>query len=110
MNDEGSKNFEAQLKVRAKAGNLLDIADIPQPGLLKTWSTTATSWAAPAADVGQCRRELERRLEGIRKPFLMGPSKCGTSGCDVKSFVVVLPTMFADNGLGTVRRRGLSRR
>ncbi|MCE1175462.1 MAG: carbohydrate ABC transporter substrate-binding protein, partial [Propionibacteriales bacterium] len=33
---EGSRDFEAQLPVRLKAGNAPDIAYIPQPGLLQT--------------------------------------------------------------------------
>jgi alpha-glucoside transport system substrate-binding protein len=36
---EGSRDFEAQLPVRIKAGNAPDIAYIPQPGLLKTLVT-----------------------------------------------------------------------
>ena len=43
---EFSKQFEAQITVRAKAGNLPDIGIMPQPGLLKTM--VATGKAVPA--------------------------------------------------------------
>jgi alpha-glucoside transport system substrate-binding protein len=43
---EFDKSFEAQILVRAKAGNLPDIAIVPQPGLLK--SLVATGKAVPA--------------------------------------------------------------
>jgi alpha-glucoside transport system substrate-binding protein len=43
---EFDKSFEAQILVRAKAGNLPDIGIIPQPGLLK--SLVATGKAVPA--------------------------------------------------------------
>jgi alpha-glucoside transport system substrate-binding protein len=43
---EFDKSFEAQILVRAKAGNLPDIAIVPQPGLLK--ALVATGKAVPA--------------------------------------------------------------
>ncbi len=48
---EGSKEFEAQLKVRAAAGNPPDIAYIPQPGLLATLVADGYVEAGP----GRCR-------------------------------------------------------
>ncbi|MEJ2412772.1 MAG: hypothetical protein P8Y34_07240, partial [Anaerolineales bacterium] len=33
---EGSKEFEASISIRVEAGDAPDIADFPQPGLLKT--------------------------------------------------------------------------
>jgi alpha-glucoside transport system substrate-binding protein len=46
---EFDKSFEAQILVRAKAGNLPDIAIVPQPGLLKSLVATGKAVAADQA-------------------------------------------------------------
>src|SRR4051812_47855600 len=48
VNYEGNKDFEAQVLVRAKAGNPPDLAIVPQPGLLKQLVSTGKAVQAPS--------------------------------------------------------------
>ena len=93
---EGSKEFEAQLKVRAEAGNPPDIAYIPQPGLLATLVADGYVKAAPeavAANVDEYWGADWKAYGTVDGTFYAAPL-----GANVKSFVWYSPTMFADNG------------
>ncbi len=63
---EGSSEFEAQLKVREKAGNPPDIALIPQPGLLANQVATGSVKKPSATGGEERRRELDAGLEDLR--------------------------------------------
>ena len=93
---EGSGEFEAQLKVREKAGNPPDIALIPQPGLLQTMVGTG-SVKEPSATA------LANTQEGWSQDWIDLGTVDGTfyaapNSSNVKSFVWYSPSMFADNG------------
>jgi len=94
---EGSKEFEAQLVVRARSGNPPDIAYIPQPGLLRSLvEDTGAVVAAPdtvAANVDEFFGEDWKSYGTVDGTFYAAPL-----GANVKSFVWYSPSMFADNG------------
>ncbi|WP_211281814.1 ABC transporter substrate-binding protein [Sanguibacter antarcticus] len=94
---EGSREFEAQLLVRLKAGSAPDIAYLPQPGLLKTIVTdTDAAVAAPdavAANVDTYFSESWKGYGSVDGTFYAAPL-----GANMKSFVWYSPTMFADAG------------
>lgn len=93
---EGSKEFEAQLKVRAEAGNPPDIAYIPQPGLLKTLVDDGYVKPAPEAvskNVDEYWGADWKAYGTVNDTFYAAPL-----GANVKSYVWYSPKMFADNG------------
>lgn len=94
---EGSKEFEAQLKVRVKAGNAPDIAYIPQPGLLATLvkedKAVKTAPEAVSKLVDDNFGPDWKKYGTVDGTFYAAPL-----GANVKSFVWYSPKMFADNG------------
>jgi alpha-glucoside transport system substrate-binding protein len=93
---EFDKSFEAQILVRAKAGNLPDIGIVPQPGLLK--SLVATGKAVPA---DQATSDLVDKnfapswkdLGSVDGKFYAPPQNAS-----MKSFVWYSPKEFKDKG------------
>jgi alpha-glucoside transport system substrate-binding protein len=96
VNYQGDKSFEAQILVRAKAGNPPDLAIVPQPGLLKQLVATGKAVEAPAtvgANVDKFWGEDWKGLATIDGKFYGAPL-----GANVKSFVWYSPAMFKDKG------------
>ncbi len=93
---EGSGEFEAQLKVREKAGNPPDIALIPQPGLLATMVGTG-SVVQPTADAVT---NMDANWQPIWKQYgtVDGTFYAPPNSSNLKSLVWYKPSMFADNG------------
>jgi alpha-glucoside transport system substrate-binding protein len=93
---EGSNEFEAQLKVREKAGNPPDIALIPQPGLLATMVGTGS--------VVKPNAETEANVDANFSPdwkaygSVDGTFYAPPNSSNLKSLVWYSPKMFADNG------------
>ncbi len=93
---EGSKEFEAQLKVRVQAGNPPDIAYVPQPGLLQTLVGTGKVKEAPSQvsdNVDKWFGDDWRSYGSVDDKLYAAPL-----GANVKSFVWYSPKMFSDNG------------
>ena len=93
---EGDKSFEAQVLVRAKAGNPPDIAYVPQPGLLKQLVATGKVVEAPAetaANVDEFWGEDWKAYGTVDGKFYAAPL-----GANVKSLVWYSPSEFKDKG------------
>ncbi len=94
---EASREFEAQLLVRIKAGNAPDIAYVPQPGLLATLvDQTKKVVPAPAeveANVDKNWEESWKEYGTVDGTFYAAPL-----GSNVKSYVWYSPKMFEDGG------------
>ncbi len=95
---EGSKEFEAQLQVKLKAGSPPDIAYIPQPGLLQTLvkqypDKVVEASAGTAANVDQYFAASWKDYGSVDGKFYAAPL-----GANVKSFVWYSPAKFAENG------------
>lgn len=89
---EGDKSFEAQVLVRAKAGNPPDIGIVPQPGLLKQLVATGSVKAAPpevAANVDKFWTKDWKTYGTVNNTFYAAPL-----GANVKSFVWYSPKEF----------------
>ncbi len=93
---EGSAEFEAQLKVREKAGNPPDIALIPQPGLLANQVATG-SVKKPSAQV---EKNVDENWTPDWKAYgsVDGVFYAPPNSSNMKSLVWYSPSMFADNG------------
>ncbi len=93
---EGSSEFEAQLKVREKAGNPPDIALIPQPGLLANQVATG-SVKKPSAQV---EKNVDENWTPDWKAYgsVDGVFYAPPNSSNMKSLVWYSPKMFADNG------------
>jgi len=93
---EGSSEFEAQLKVREKAGNPPDIALIPQPGLLANQVATG-SVKKPSAQV---EKNVDENWTPDWKAYgsVDGVFYAPPNSSNMKSLVWYSPSMFADNG------------
>ncbi|MGB7983257.1 MAG: ABC transporter substrate-binding protein [Candidatus Nanopelagicales bacterium] len=93
---EGSAEFEAQLKVREKAGNPPDIALIPQPGLLANQVATG-SVKKPSATT---EANIDANWQPIWKDYgsVDGEFYAAPNSSNLKSLVWYSPSMFADNG------------
>ncbi len=97
VNYEGNKDFEAQVLVRAKAGNPPDIAIVPQPGLLKQLVATGKAVEPPAqvgANVDKFWAKDWKTYGTVDGKFYAAPL-----GANVKSLVWYSPQMFKDAGL-----------
>ncbi|MGF0118404.1 ABC transporter substrate-binding protein [Promicromonospora sp. Marseille-Q5078] len=95
---EPSREFEAQLLVRVKAGNAPDIAYLPQPGLLNTIVKDYPDAIQPAPDataanVDEFWNETWKGYGTVDGTFYSAPL-----GANAKSFVWYSPSMFADAG------------
>jgi alpha-glucoside transport system substrate-binding protein len=96
VNYQGDKSFEAQILVRAKAGNPPDLAIVPQPGLLKQLVATGKAVEAPQAvsdNVDKFWGEDWKGLATVDGKFYSAPL-----GANVKSFVWYSPKMFQEGG------------
>ncbi|QAY63875.1 carbohydrate ABC transporter substrate-binding protein [Xylanimonas allomyrinae] len=95
---EGSREFEAQLLVRLKAGTPPDLAYLPQPGLLNTVVNDYPDLIKPApaqteANVDQYFSESWKSYGTVDGTFYAAPL-----GANVKSFVWYSPQDFKDKG------------
>jgi len=93
---EGDKSFEAQILVRAKAGNPPDLAYVPQPGLLKQLVATGTVVAPPAAvsaNVDKFWSKDWKAYGTVDGKFYAAPNSA-----NVKSLVWYSPSEFKDKG------------
>ena len=93
---EGDKSFEAQVLVRAQAGNPPDIAIIPQPGLLAQLVETGAAKPAPeavAANVDEFWGEDWKGYGTVDGEFYAAPL-----GASMKSLVWYSPKEFEENG------------
>lgn len=95
---EGSRDFEAQLPVRLKAGNAPDIAYIPQPGLLATLVKDYPGKVYPAGDLAT--QNVDTYYDPAWKTYgsVDGKFYAVPVGANVKSFVWYSPKAFADKG------------
>ncbi|MGL4173502.1 MAG: ABC transporter substrate-binding protein [Actinomycetota bacterium] len=93
---EGSKEFESQLKVRVKSGNVPDIALIPQPGFVADLARDGKLKKAPAA--------TEKNVDELFGPdwkaygVVDGTFYAAPLDAAVKSLVWFSPQAFADKG------------
>ncbi|MDF2849184.1 MAG: carbohydrate transporter substrate-binding protein [Oerskovia sp.] len=94
---EGSREFEAQLLVRVKAGNAPDIAYLPQPGLLQT-IVQDTGTIVPAPDA--TAKNVDENWEASWKDYgtVDGVFYAAPLGANVKSYVWYSPAAFSDGG------------
>jgi alpha-glucoside transport system substrate-binding protein len=93
---EGDKSFEAQVLVRAKAGNPPDLAYVPQPGLLQQLVATGAVKPAPAAveaNVDKFFTPDWKKYGTVDGKFYAAPL-----GANVKSLVWYSPSEFKDKG------------
>jgi alpha-glucoside transport system substrate-binding protein len=94
---EADKTFEAQILVRAKAGNPPDIAILPQPGLLQQLVATGKVKEAPpevVANVDKWWNPEWKTYGTVDGKFYAAPY-----GANVKSFVWYSPAEFQEKGL-----------
>jgi len=93
---EGDKSFEAQVLVRARAGNPPDLAIVPQPGLLKQLVATGKAVEAPA----QTAANVDKHWEKSWKEYgsVDGKFYAAPLGANVKSFVWYSPSEFQEKG------------
>jgi alpha-glucoside transport system substrate-binding protein len=94
---EADKTFEAQILVRAKAGNPPDIAILPQPGLLQQLVATGKVKEAPpevVANVDKWWNPEWKTYGTVDGKFYAAPY-----GANVKSFVWYSPSEFQEKGL-----------
>jgi len=94
---EGDKSFEAQVLVRAKAGNPPDLAIIPQPGLLKQLVATGKVVEAPAK-VGE---NVDEFWSADFKDYgtVDGKFYAAPLGANLKSLVWYSPAEFEEKGI-----------
>lgn len=95
---EGSREFEAQLPVRVKAGNAPDLAYIPQPGLLQTLVKENADKVVPVgeaatANVDKYYKEFWKNVGMVDGKYYGIPI-----GANAKSFVWYSPKTFAEKG------------
>ncbi|MGB8649369.1 MAG: ABC transporter substrate-binding protein [Mycobacteriales bacterium] len=96
VNYEGDKSFEAQVLVRAKAGNPPDLAIVPQPGLVQQLVATGRAKPAPAevsANVDKFWNKDWKAYGTVNGTFYAAPL-----GASVKSLVWYSPKEFKDKG------------
>lgn len=94
---EASREFEAQLLVRVKAGNAPDVAFLPQPGLLQT-IVRDTGTIVPAPDA--VSKNVDEFFEPTWKEYgtVDGVFYAAPMDANVKSYVWYSPAAFADGG------------
>ena len=93
---EGSAEFEAQIQVRAEAGNLPDISFHGQPGMVATLVDMGAVVEAPAAvaeNVDTYWTPAWKDYGTVDGTFYAAPL-----GASVKDYVWYSPSMFADGG------------
>jgi alpha-glucoside transport system substrate-binding protein len=97
INYEGDKSFEAQVLVRAQAGNPPDLAIVPQPGLVQQLVGTGKAVEAPAetaANVDEFWGEEWKAYGSVDGTFYAAPL-----GANMKSLVWYSPAEFEEKGL-----------
>jgi alpha-glucoside transport system substrate-binding protein len=93
---EGSKEFETQIGVRAKAGNAPDIAIFPQPGLMTDQAKAGNLKPAPKAvsDLVDKNWSADWKKYGtVDGVFYTAPMLA-----NVKGYIWYAPKTFKDNG------------
>jgi alpha-glucoside transport system substrate-binding protein len=93
---EFDKSFEAQILVRAKAGNLPDIGIVPQPGLLKSLVATGKAVPADQATADEVDKNFApswKDLGSVDGTFYAPPQNAS-----MKSLVWYSPKEFSDKG------------
>src|SRR4051812_40847521 len=93
---EFDKSFEAQILVRAKAGNPPDIAYVPQPGLLQQLVATGKAVEAPAAVSANIDKWWGQDWKGYGT--VNGKVYAAPLGANVKSLVWYSPSEFQSSG------------
>jgi len=94
---EADKAFEAQILVRAKAGNPPDIAFIPQPGLLKQLVATGKVVKAPEQVSKNTDEFFGEDLKGYGT--VDGTFYAAPLGANLKSLVWYSPAEFEEKGI-----------
>ncbi len=95
---EGSRDFEAQLPVRIKAGNAPDLAYIPQPGLLNTIVTGNPGKVVEAGSLAVKNVDTYYSPEWKAYGSVAGKYYAVPVGANAKSFVWYSPKTFAAKG------------
>ncbi|MBK5307570.1 MAG: carbohydrate ABC transporter substrate-binding protein [Frankiaceae bacterium] len=93
---EFDKTFEAQILVRAKAGNLPDIAIVPQPGLLQTLVKTGKAVAADQATTDMVDKNFSASWKGYGS--VDGKFYAPPQNASMKSLVWYSPKEFTEKG------------
>ena len=93
---EFDKSFEAQILVRAQAGNLPDIAIVPQPGLLQT--LVKTGKAVPASE--ETVANVDKNFDASWKAYgtVDGKFYAPPQNANMKSLVWYSPKEFKEKG------------
>ena len=94
---EADKSFEAQILVRAKAGNPPDLAIVPQPGLLKQLVATGKVVEAPE----QVNKNVDEFWSKDFKDYgtVDGKFYAAPLGANLKSLVWYSPAEFDEKGI-----------
>lgn len=93
---EASKEFEAQIAVRAQGGNAPDIAIFPQPGLMADMATRG--YLVPAPDAVAANVEEGWSEDWAGYATVDGTLYGAPLMASVKGWVWYSPSFFADNG------------
>ncbi len=93
---EASKEFEAQIAVRAQGGNAPDIAIFPQPGLMRDMAAQGFLKPAPEAVVDNVKKNWSEDWAGYGQ--YEGTQYGAPLMASVKGWVWYSPKQFADNG------------
>ena len=95
---EGTRDFEAQMPLRLKAGNAPDVAYLPQPGLLQTLVKDNPGKVFEAGELAV--KNVETYYDPAWKGYgsVDGKFYAVPVGANVKSFVWYSPSAFADKG------------
>ncbi len=93
---EASKEFEAQIAVRAQGGNAPDIAIFPQPGLMRDMAAQGFLKPAPEAVVQNVEEYWSEDWAGYGQ--YDGVQYGAPLMASVKGWVWYSPQQFADNG------------
>lgn len=93
---EFDKTFEAQILVRAKAGNLPDIGIMPQPGLLKALVKTGKAVPADQATTDMVDKNFSASWKGYGT--VDGKFYAPPQNASMKSLVWYSPKEFKDKG------------
>ena len=93
---EFDKTFEAQILVRAKAGNLPDIAIVPQPGLLQTLVKTGKAVVASKETEDMVDKNFSESWKGYGS--VDGKFYAPPQNASMKSFVWYSPKEFTEKG------------
>ncbi len=96
VNYEGDKSFEAQVLVRAKAGNPPDLAIVPQPGLVKQLVATGKAKEAPAEVAANVDKFWTKDWKGYG--MVDGKFYAAPLGANLKSLVWYSPKEFKEKG------------